>query len=363
MANIKKIQASLIRGGTSKGLFFSEHLPDQLLALALGSPDETSMQLDGVGGGITSTSKIAIVTPRPGDLDVDYLFGQVDLSSGCVDWSGSCGNLVAAVGIYARESGLVSPEKRTISVWQKNLGYQIDVTYPEEENQIAIPGVPRTSPSILVEFVRPKMSGLDLLPTGNPIDKLLGIDVSLCCCGNPTVFVRASDLLALLGRDEQEELLLPDAYSAKLADIIDSLCSEGSAKMGIKHTDAIRLSWLRSPSNYRRRSGGGLVSAETVDIIGCISTPGRVHHAFTTTGMVNLAAMACIPGTIPYEIAGNTGTDGKCSVSLGQPAGVVKIQALCSKKECGEWYAEKVGLLRTARTLMSGYVHVPLPSS
>ena len=116
MANIKKIQASLIRGGTSKGLFFSEHLPDQLLALALGSPDETSMQLDGVGGGITSTSKIAIVTPRPGDLDVDYLFGQVDLSSGRVDWSGSCGNLVAAVGIYARESGLVSPEKRTISI-------------------------------------------------------------------------------------------------------------------------------------------------------------------------------------------------------------------------------------------------------
>ena len=127
------------------------------------------------------------------------------------------------------------------------------------------------------------MSGLDLLPTGNPIDKLLGIDVSLCCCGNPTVFVRASDLLALLGRDEQEELLLPDAYSAKLADIIDSLCSEGSTKMGIKHTDAIRLSWLRSPSNYRRRSGGGLVSAETVDIIGFNFGPFGNHFASLNT--------------------------------------------------------------------------------
>ena len=134
------------------------------------------------------------------------------------------------------------------------------------------------------------------------------------------------------------------------------MCREGAAKMGIEHTDAVRLSWLRQPTTYRHR-GGGSVAADDADVVACISTPGRVHHAFTATGMMNLAAMACIPGTIPNEIA--DAATGECCLRLGNPAGVVEVNAICSANEEGAWSAERVGFVRTARTLMSGDVHVP----
>ena len=367
--SVHAVAAALMRGGTSKGVFLRERLPDRQLALALGSPDSTGMQLDGLGGGISSTSKVAVVSPnrdRDG-IDVDYLFGQVDMVSGHVDWGGSCGNLVAAVGLYAREQGLVSPEQHCVTVWQKNLGYRIDVSFSSQEGKtdddcISIPGVPRTAPPIMVDFVNPRMKGLGMLPTGNPVDRVLGLDVSLCCCANPTVFVRAEDLFAKIGvQNSGNTIALPDVYSPALADLVSSLCRHAAPIMGLEHTDAMRVSWLRFPTAYRNRQGC-TVETHDVDVVACITTTGeRVHHAFTTTGMVNLGAMACVPGTIPFQIARSVASQGRNGrrLRLGNPAGDVSLDAACIQDEHGVWSAEHVGLLRTARTIMIGELYVP----
>ena len=101
-----------MRGGTSKGLFFTERYPDHVMASAIGSPDSYKMQLNGLGAAISSTSKVAVVCPsNPNSkTDVDYLFGQVDIESGQIDWTGACGNLASAAAVFALQEGFVKQE-------------------------------------------------------------------------------------------------------------------------------------------------------------------------------------------------------------------------------------------------------------
>ncbi|HLX54193.1 MAG TPA: PrpF domain-containing protein, partial [Aquella sp.] len=212
-----KVKAALIRGGTSKGLFFNESdLPadnakrDQLLLSIMGSPDPSGMQLNGVGGGISSTSKVVLIKKsEKQNIDVDYLFGQVSTTKAKIDWAGSCGNLAAAVGLYAINNGLTqlnNDGSTCIRVWQVNLGYAINVHFPQnsETNLISIPGVPGVGRPIYVEFLNPS-GGRSLLPKNQPIHLLelpsgKIIQSTLILGANPTIFVKAVDL-GLLGNE------------------------------------------------------------------------------------------------------------------------------------------------------------------
>jgi 2-methylaconitate cis-trans-isomerase PrpF len=356
------IRASLIRGGTSKGVFISEEiLPkdkrerDLLLLSIMGSPDPSGKQLDGLGGGISSTSKVALIRQSDRtDCDVNYLFGQVSLKEPKIDWNGSCGNLAAAVALYALEEGIVQTHRNgsaQINIWQENLGYKIqaNVYSPEDKNNwISIPGVPGKGLAIYLNFMIPSTS---LLPHNQPIHKLAlpnqkEIDATLICGANPTIFIHACDI-GLNGRELPEEL----DYQ-KLEPIIKSLCFQAVKIMQIPYTSSMRVAWLASPENYITSDGVKISSAD-YDICSRISTEGRVHHAHTGTGAVNLAYAAKIPETIPYKFMKERVE--ATPLRIAHPLGVMCVDAEVIKdSKTHLWIALSSGMMRTGRILMTG---------
>ena len=274
------VRAALYRGGTSKGLFLrAADLPsnlralvatvrdgrqgrdsplDKFIAAAMGS-DKYGMQLDGVGGGISSTSKVAIVEESVhAGHDVDYTFGQVDMKVGTIDWSGSCGNLASAVALFALDEGLVKgggKDALRVKVFQTNLQYSINVSVPAlDTKKHHIPGVEAPGRPIAVDFVRPRVGSLPLLPTGQVSDTLLlptseTFDVSIVCAANPTIFVRAS----ALGLESSP--FPPPGSAQRLAPLIEAIRLQGSRMMGLPLTDAIRVSWLSAPTMIKATDG------------------------------------------------------------------------------------------------------------
>ncbi len=365
---LNKIRASLIRGGTSKGLFLNEDdLPknekerDSLLLSIMGSPDPSGMQLNGLGGGISSTSKVALIS-RSGrkNMDVNYLFGQVSLKEPKIDWHGSCGNLSAAVALYAVNEKIVptcSDGSAQVNIWQANLGYEIHAKiYPpnDQNHWISIPGVPGKSPAIYVDFISPSTS---LLPNDQPLHIIhlpdgKKIEATLICGANPTIFVNAS-AMNLVG-DE-----LPGKIDfQKIEKLIQNICIEGAKIMQVHYTPAMRVAWVSSPKDHTD-SNGSFISAADCDILSRISTEGRIHHAHTGTGAVNLACAAKIPETIPYKIV--KGRSNSSPLRIAHPLGVMQVDADVIKDgKTGKWIALSSGFMRTAKILMVGEAYVNL---
>lgn len=365
--NILKIPATLLRGGTSKGLFFETAvLPppgearDQCLLKIMGSPDAAGMQLDGMGGGISSTSKVAIIQrSQKAGIDIEYLFGQVSIKNKGIDWQGSCGNLAAAAGLYAVAKGYVKAHEdgsARINIWQANLGHEIhvDIFSNDEKNLITLPGVSGKYPAIAVNFLNPAKP---LMPNGRPLHTLhmpngQSITATLINGANPTIFVKAVDL-SLTSNQLPSEINF-----AKLQPIIESLCRAGAEIMSIPFTSAIRLCWLASAAAYTT-SDENFINEEAMDIQARISTEGRVHHALTGTGAINLACAANIPGSIPFEIIyGQNETESrKPFIRIAHPTGVMQVNAaVLFDEDQNNWIAPSSGFIRTARLLMDGVV-------
>ena len=211
-----RVPAVFMRGGTSNAVVFDRrHLPDdeagreRLFIAALGSPDPYGRQLDGMGGGISSLSKVCIVGPpsRP-DADVDYTFGQVAVDRPQIDWSSNCGNMSSAIGPFAVDEGMVetSGPEGVVVIHNTNTGKLIRSRFPVEDGRAAvegettIPGVSGTGAPVDLEFLDPGGAGTGtLLPTGNVLDLLEvegagSVPVSLVDAANPFVFVDASDV-------------------------------------------------------------------------------------------------------------------------------------------------------------------------
>ncbi|WP_024302809.1 2-methylaconitate cis-trans isomerase PrpF family protein [Pseudogulbenkiania sp. MAI-1] len=370
MTTLHSLKATLMRGGTSKGLFFrADHLPadtevrDRLLLRAIGSPDPYGQQIDGLGCGISSTSKIVILSPsqRP-DCDVDYLFGHVAIGEPLIDWSGNCGNLSAAVPLFAVSSGLVAPDKDgpfTIHIWQANIGKRIRADILIERGQpvwhgdyridgVAFPGAP-----IRLHFLDPAGgSSGRLFPTGNPLGTLhlpdgRALAATLIDAGNPTVFVRATDL-GLTGFETAADL------SAELRQTLEWARAAGAVAMGLARDIA---------SATRERPATPKISflspslTAGYDLNGRILSMGRLHHAFTGTGAIALAAACAIEGTLASEIAG--GVIRGRALNYSHASGGQSLEARVSRHGTG-WRVDEVVMTRTARPLMSGEVWVAL---
>ena len=207
----RRFRAAFMRGGTSKGLFFGAGvLPDdpaerdRVLIRAIGGGDPYGSEIDGLGGATSSTSKAVIVSPsdRAG-YDVDYLFAQVGITAAAVDWTGSCGNLAAAVGPFAIEEGMVPAAGglTTVRIWQQNTSKAIVAHVPTQagrvvtEGDFRIDGVPYPAAKIRLDFVDPggSMTGR-LLPSGNVVDELEvrgvgSVTATLIDAANPCVLV------------------------------------------------------------------------------------------------------------------------------------------------------------------------------
>ena len=376
------IAATLMRGGTSKGLFFLRgDLPaepaarDALLLRAIGSPDPYGRHIDGLGGATSSTSKVVLIarSVQPG-CDVDYCFGQVAIEQPLIDWSGSCGNLAAAVGPFALHAGLVggAPDdgRATVRIWQANLGQRIVAHVPmrggrvQEMGDFALDGVPFAAAEIRLDFLDPAGGGgLPLLPTGRVRDTLdvpgLGpVEATLINAGNPTVIARAA-ALGLAGTELPRALNADAALLARCeavrAQAAVAMGLAASAEQATRERPATpKLALVALPAGYVA-SDGRAVAAAALDVLVRMVSMAQFHHALPGTGAIALAAAAALPGTLlaPWRPVHTGG------LRMGHPSGCIETEAEAGQDAGGAWQIRRVSVSRSARRLMTGQVWVP----
>lgn len=368
-----------MRGGTSKGVFFHERdlpdnldLRDQFLLAAMGSPDPFRRQVDGLGGAISTTSKVAIIGDgAPFGVDVTYEFGQVGIDQPLVDRRGNCGNISSAVGPFAVDEGLVTPTDPITVVTFLNLNTnKVIVAHVPTLNgkfdpigDSVLPGVPGTGASIQMDFLSPAgaVTG-KLLPTGNVVDDLtvpgLGtIPVSLVDAANPLVFVRWEDVglrgLELpSGVDADQDLLVRlesvRAHASVLAGIADDVHSATS------HTPSVpKLALVGAPRDYRASNGVDIAEPST-NLRAAMMSMGRMHNSYPLTGAIATTVAANLPGTLVHDVA----TDADEAFIIGHPAGLLPMLSDIDTDASG-WLVNSVSGFRTSRRLMEGHVLVP----
>jgi 2-methylaconitate isomerase len=369
----QSIAAMYMRGGTSKGVFcLDSDLPaslsarQDLLLRIMGSPDLHATQIDGMGGATNSTSKIAIIGPsKRADCDVDFIFGAVSVTQANIDWSGSCGQLSAAVGPFAIHRGLVRAQEGVtkVRVWQVNLGKRIDIFVPVKGGQVQEagpfeePGVAFGGAEIRVEFLQPGPELIEgeratrLLPTGNAVDLLsiagVGkLEVSLINAGSPTVMVLAS-ALKLTGKESPELLI----KNNQLFDQLEAIGHHAATLMG--HGQP-QLVWLSKPIAYKSSMGQD-IAPHDIDILARMMTAGKMHPALSTAMSIALGVACAVPGTLANKIAR---TLPGIATRIGHPLGCIAVGADVSEHQ-GSWAVDKAVLSRSARRLMTGVVHLP----
>lgn len=352
------IACSIIRGGTSRGAYFlGNDLPsdvdlrDRVLTAVMGGPDP--LQIDGIGGGHSLTSKVAIVGPSSVDnADVDYLFLQVAPDNSFVSTTQNCGNLLAGVGPFAIDNGLIQAgdDKTKIRVHMLNSGSlcELTVNTPEGivecEGTTTIDGVPGTSSAIVCDF--PDLAGSTtgaLLPTGNVVDKVAGMRVTCIDNGMPVVLVRAADL-GVSGYEEPENL----EANVALRESIENLRIQVGSMMNlgdVTKKSVPKICLVAAPAN------GGNVSTRTF-------IPHDCHRAVGVLGAVTVATACLLPGSIAEGIA--TIPDGvEKTFSVEHPSGATQIRLVVDENTEPRKSIIRVGVLRTARTLMRGEVFIP----
>lgn len=385
-----RIPATYMRGGTSKGVFFSlDNLPleaqqpgrerDALLMRVIGSPDPYGKQIDGMGGATSSTSKTVIVSPsrRPGH-DVDYLFGQVSIDRPFVDWSGNCGNLSAAVGAFAIAKGLMPFERlpengmATVRIWQANIGKTIIAEVPirngevQELGDFELDGVTFPAAEISLAFLDPAAGeegeGGAMFPTGKVVDELdvpeIGvIKATMIDAGIPTIFVDAESI-GFKGTELQDDI----NGDSEILKRFESIRAHGALRMGLitsldeavarQHTP--KVAFVSKPQAYTSSSGKP-VTPDDVDLLVRALSMGKLHHAMMGTAAVAIGTAAAVPGTLVNTAAGGGQRE---SVCFGHPSGTLRVGASVEHVD-GEWRVTRAVMSRSARVLMEGVVCVP----
>jgi len=377
----KRIPAVLMRGGTSKGLFFhANHLPagpalrDAVLLVAYGSPDPNLRQMDGVGGGVSTASKVAIISPSPSpDYDVVYNFGQVSIDRPIVDFKGNCGNISSAVGPFAVDEGLVAATEplTCVRIHQKNTNKLIVAEVPvkdgrfDEDGDYEISGVPGTASRITLRFADPggSLTGR-LFPTGNPRDVLEvpglgGVELTIIDAANPVVLLQAA-LLGLKGT-EIEEIDTGQSIKAKLEQIrcaaaVSIGLAETMEEATLRCQAVPKIGVVAAAATYRTL-GGKVIDAREFDLVGRIMSMGTLHKSYAVSGGVATVGAAMVPGTVVHDLLKPEAREKKM-LKIGHPGGIIEVGAIMEKVNGEISYREAV-LGRTARRLMEGYVLVP----
>ncbi|MGI2178499.1 2-methylaconitate cis-trans isomerase PrpF [Shewanella frigidimarina] len=381
-----KIPATYMRGGTSKGVFFSlTDLPaaaqvagaarDAILLRVIGSPDPYGKHTDGMGGATSSTSKTVILSKSTqADHDVDYLFGQVSIDKPFVDWSGNCGNLTAAVGSFAISNGLIDPSRvpengtAIVRIWQANIHKTIIAHVPitngevQETGDFELDGVTFPAAEVQVEFLDPADGDGAMFPTGNVVDELdvpgVGtFKATMINAGIPTIFINAADI-QYQGTELQDDINNDDKALA----MFETIRAYGAVKMGlIDHIDEAaarqhtpKVAFVAPAANYISSSGKA-VNTDDIDLVVRALSMGKLHHAMMGTAAVAIGTAAAISGTLVNLAAG--GGERK-AVRFGHPSGTLRVGAEAELVQ-GQWQVKKAIMSRSARVLMEGKVRIP----
>ena len=396
----RAVPASFWRGGTSRAVLFGSddlagYRPEQVEAIvlaALGSPDPDGRQIDGLGGGISSLSKAAIVGPAPpgSGADVAFRFAQVEVTEPQVDFTGNCGNISAAIAPFAVGAGLVpgtTGASVPVEVLSLNTGQRFRTTVPlrsgsyDPSGNFAIGGVPGTGARLALEYLDPDGSiGRGALPTGRlredvEVPGCGPVPVSILDVGNPAVFVAA----AALGAPDAAAALPADLDAdAVLQERLDWIRCEAAVRIGVaasvaeaarQHRTVPKVALVDAPATYTS-TGGGDVSAAGTDLLVRLISMGRTHRTLAMTGAMACAAASVMDGSVVAEAAGRAGTaEGSAGsaageshatreVRLGHPAGVLALHVTVGRS-AGTWRVPRVTMDRTAREIMRGSVLVP----
>jgi 4-oxalomesaconate tautomerase len=351
------VPCSVMRGGTSKGLYFvAADLPstrearDRFLLAAMGSPDVR--EIDGMGGGHPLTSKVAVVnrSTRPG-IDVDYLFLQVWPDRAEVSDQQNCGNILAGVGPFAIEKGLMAAQDglTPVAIYMVNTDSKATafvetpggvVNYAGEAR---IDGVPGTHAPITINFEDVAGSSCgSLLPTGNAVDEVDGIPMTCIDNGMPVVCLNAADF-GITGYETPAELEANAQLKARVEEI--RLAVGPMMNLGDVTNKTVPKMSLLAPARE-----GGLVSTRTF-------IPHRVHESIGVLGAVSVATACMIEGSVAAQIAGLGSVGSSLEVEVEHPTGFFTVQMEVDNSS-GQPVVTKSALLRTARMLMSGSVYV-----
>jgi len=353
-----QIPCVVMRGGTSKGPFFlasdlpkEERARNQVLLSVMGSPDRR--QIDGLGGGDSLSSKVAIVSSskRPG-IDVEYLFAQVGVGSNIVDTSPNCGNMLAGVAPFAIEKGLVKTTSptTTVRIFNVNTGKVVEAVVPTPagrltyDGHVQIDGVPGKGAGIVLNFLDAAGAKTGkLLPTGNVLDIIDGIPVSCVDYSTPIVFLAAQSV-GKTGYESKQEL---DA-DTNLLNRLETIRRVAALRMGLGDVSGKvlpKIVLLAPPA-----ANGTITSRYFV--------PWNCHAAHAVTGALCVAAACHIPGSVASNIARlNTAEPG--TVVVEHPSGKLEARVnIRGSDQHGMPAIESAGIVRTARLLISGVVYV-----
>ena len=393
----RAVPASFWRGGTSRAVLFREDdlsgfRPEQVEAVilaALGSPDPDGRQIDGLGGGISSLSKAAIVEPAPAGsaADVAFRFAQVEVAAPRVDFTGNCGNISAAVAPFAVNEGLVAGrgDVAEVVVLSLNTGQRYRARVPlrsgryDPSGDFAIAGVPGTGARLRLDYLDPGGSiGRGALPTGRvreevELPDLGGVPVSIVDVGNPAVFVAAGALGAPGAAAAPPAAL--DADEA-LQSRLEQIRCEAAVRIGVansvdearRHRRAVPKVALVGESRAYRSTSGEDVAAAEVDLLVRLISMGRTHRTLAMTGAMACAAAAAMDGSVVAELVGGSigaatpepgeGAGTARRVRLGHPAGVLAME-VTAERAADVWRVPSLVVDRTAREIMRGTVQVP----
>jgi len=375
-----KLPAVFMRGGTSNAIVFhAKHLPrerelwDEIFLAAIGSPDRYGRQLDGMGGGVSSVSKVCVVGPptRP-DADIDYTFAQVQIKEAKVDYGANCGNMSSAMGPFAVDEGLVRiyGKEALVRIHNTNTGKIIWALFAMDDGQaaidgdLAIPGVAGTGAPVKLEFRDPGGATTGkLLPTGNVADTLdvPGVGkfrVSMVDAANATVFVRASEL-GLTGTEMPDEIESSSELMGKLGEI--RLAASVAMGIAANREEALQkkavpfVGFVAPPCDAKLLSGEALAAADA-DLTARMLSNGQPHRALPLTVSLCTAVAARIEGSIVHEATRPTGNP-EAELRIAMPSGILTVAASVAKKD-GQWHTEQGAFFRTQRRMFEGHVYV-----
>jgi len=372
------IRCVLMRGGTSKGLYFHEaDLPgpgpqrDAVLLRLMGSPDV--LQIDGLGGSRPITSKVAIIAPSAHEhADVDYTFAQVEIDRAGVGYAGNCGNISSGVGPFAVDEGLVEalePVTR-VRIFNTNTQALIVAEVPVRDGRaqvtgdLAIPGVPGTGAEIVMNWVATIGAKTGrLLPTGRAVDEITletgsTVQATLCDAGNACVWVLAAEL-GRTGSELAEEI----NEDAGLIGVVREIRGKAAVRMGLatdwsrvdEQSPGLPMVGLVAPPEGYRTLSGGEVEEKQMDLRVRLLFMNRLHESIAGSGSICLAAASQIPGSV---VEAMTAGRRPGELLIGHPSGVTPAKVETHSGPGGVTF-DVLGFSRTARRLMDGTAYYP----